>query len=242
MIDDPDGQQGGGKLADQQSPEISLDSEQGDGVEYPEDPDQKAECIDEQSAACFSQTVDDAGEGAVGVKEGADPGQGEDELSSGPAAEQGKADPGAEQQKGETAEESQGKAGPGHFFDDVEHLAAVVGSLDLSHRGHQHDGNGTGHRGGKQYAGQRHAVEHAVEAQRLGGVKPEPLQAPGNGDGFDALQQVDQHPVCGQGDGKGKQLFQPPAQDSRRHGRKCPPCREPGGSPPAQDLGDAASF
>ena len=53
-IDDPDGQQGGGKLADEQAPEVTLDPVPRDGIEHPGNPDQKAERVNEQGAACFS--------------------------------------------------------------------------------------------------------------------------------------------------------------------------------------------
>ena len=143
-IDDPDGQQGGGKLADEQAPEVTLDPVPRDGIEHPGNPDQKAERVNEQGAACFSKSVDDTGKGAVGVEEGTDPGQCEDEFSGVRAAEQGDSDPGTEQQEDETAEQSQGKAGAGYFLNDIQHFMTVIGGLDLSHGGHQHDGNGTG--------------------------------------------------------------------------------------------------
>lgn len=46
-IDDPNGQQGGGKLADEQAPEVTLDSVPWNGIEHPCNPDQKAERVNE---------------------------------------------------------------------------------------------------------------------------------------------------------------------------------------------------
>ena len=48
------------QLARQHSPEVSLDSEQGDGCEYAADPDEQSEGVDEEGISRFVQTVDDA--------------------------------------------------------------------------------------------------------------------------------------------------------------------------------------
>ncbi len=87
-------------------------------------------------------------------------------------------------------------------FADRSVVAAVVG---FRHEGEQQHGDGVCNGGRKENQRQRHSGQHAVDAQCFCIVIAVTLQALGNVDGLQALQEIDGSPVQGKRHGKGQQ-------------------------------------
>lgn len=97
------GKSGNDELAYEQTPEISLYAEAGDGEEHSGDAHEQPDEVDKESKCCLSQSVDGAHQSCVGIHKRADPRKSDDEFSCGTAVEKDRSDKVSENKKEQAA-------------------------------------------------------------------------------------------------------------------------------------------
>lgn len=204
------------KLADKHAPQIALNTENRDGPEDTDDPQQEADGIDKKGQGGFPQSVDHTNKRTVHIKKRTDPGQGYDEISSQKAVKQQQADKPAEQKKKKTAGQPKGETGLEDFGKKFSYPSGRSSCLKLGNSRHQHDRDRICNGGREENAGQCHSGKHAIYAESLRGTMAVQFQTSRNRNSFDSMKQVDQYPIGGQRKRKGEKGMGNSAQRAER--------------------------
>lgn len=155
------------RFAQQDSVQISPDTELRDCRQHEGDPDADSGSIMQKTGAGFAQAVKNAGEGGVHIQKRTDKGHSMNIDSGSRALKQQNPQHFSEKEKQKRAGSAQEQAAEAHTPGYIPDAFPVTESLQLSNRRSEHHRGGIGDSGRKKKQGQSHTGKNSVDAQRL---------------------------------------------------------------------------